>query len=184
LTFNIHRADKNLFVDQVSKGVADPEVIEAFLQEIAPDDPKTARAIPLVMAALGKTEGAARFHLGMRAKRFPDGLIGDIKREAMKQLLAISGKVEEEGRKIMSAHLRKTFAGFPKSITFAKWLMTAQEACQGIAESCRQEITAAKTGKVGGGAELQQLKVLDKPHQIRDQELLTRFGKMSVEIPR
>ena len=56
--------------------------------------------------------------------------------EANRQELATF--LNSMGVNIMAKHLRKTFAGFPKSITYAKWLMEAQALAQAIAEGCRE----------------------------------------------
>lgn len=180
LTFNVHRAAPNLFTDQFSKGVADPEHLQEFIDQVEVDQPKTAAVIPLVMAALGKTEGAARFLLGLKAKRYPEGLQGDIQREALAQLCSLAGGIEALGRTIMSRHLRKTFAGFPKSILFARELMKQQEQAMGLASACREELRNAR-GNNAKSFDLNQLKA--QKHQVKDENICEEFGQMDIKIP-
>ena len=180
LTFNVQRAAAHLFREQFSKGIADPELIDQLVAQLEPDLPQTVSVIPLVMATLGKTEGAARFILGLKAKEYPAGLTGDIKRSALKELIALGLRIEILGQTIMSKHLRKSFAGFPKAIQYAKELMRAQEAAQGVSQACRDEVRNAR-GNNSKSIDINELKT--QKHKIHDLDIVTEFGEMTIKIP-
>lgn len=182
LTFNVQRAAPILFTDQFSKGVADPEAIEAFLDEMEADDPEVVKALPLIMAALGKTEGAARFLNGMKMKKYPPTMIGLIKQKAMDALIREAGLIESIGTGIFRKHLRGPYVGFPKSILFARELMKKQEACLSIALSCRDEIRASQHKGAVDAAD-KMLKMSVEKHRIRDMEMMVGFGELTVKIP-
>jgi len=179
LTFNIIKASKTLYREQFSKGVADSEVLQNLVEQIEPDDPKQARVIPLVMAALGRTEGATRFINALKAKIYPESVEGNIKREAIKKLAKLALNVEQKGPEIMARHLRKSFAGFPKSVIYARYLMEAQSRAEGLAQNCREEIRQSK----GGAITREFGNLLQKKHKIEDAGISQGFGKMTVKVP-
>jgi hypothetical protein len=184
LTFNVSRASRGLFVDQFSRGTVDPTVLRKFAEQVEITRPETVRAIPLVMAALGKTEGARVFLQQLEAKFEPGkGLVAEIKNATLKQMLELAKEMETKGQKLMESHLRKSFAGFPKSVEFARILMDAQDQMEGMSKACQEEVRAAQ-GKKTQQIELKKLTAgQTEKHQIKEAEQNEGYGKMTVKVP-
>jgi len=182
LTFNQASAAKSLFIDQLSKGVVDPELVEGFASQVEPDNPKATRMVPLVMASLGKTEGATRFRNALELKEYPEGVVGDIKRHALAAVAKLAGEVGQKANAIMQAHLRKSFAGFPKSVELAKYLMKAQAEAEAIAQSCQNEIRNAK-GKRLPEVDARRLKINPEAHKIEAGEMFKHWGTLEIKVP-
>jgi hypothetical protein len=188
LTFNIERASKSLFVSQFSKGQFSQEEILELAARVEVDRPETTMAAPLIMAALGNTEGAKVFLNALRDKMEdePKTSEGEIKSEAWKHILNLTAQVEPKGKRLMEASLRRSFAGFPKSIELAKILMELQETCQSISSGCREELRNLKGNKGSKEMEMKRLnpdEAHQEKHKIQKLPIIQHFGKMSVKVP-
>lgn len=187
-TFNLKRGAPDMFQLQWSKGAISPERIMELSEQIDITNPEALRQIPMMLGALGDTEGARVFQntLTERANSTPKTVEGAIQAAHWKQILNLAGKVTTKCPAVMSKALRRTFAGFPRSLELAKLLMDFQDQAEQIGKNCREEVRNSK-GQKPQQIEMQRLRDRSEEayekHQIRKQPILSKFGRLKVTIP-
>jgi hypothetical protein len=104
-------------------------------------------------------------------------------RHGLKSLLDQAENIQLKAKQIMEKHLRKSFAGFPKSVELARLLMEMQKQLEEQAKGLQNEIRNAKGQKLPE-IDVQRLKAVPlEKHKIRDQEMFAHWGELSIKVP-
>lgn len=185
LGFNIHKASNAIHTIQYSKGIIDPETIEKLFEEIECDDPKSVKGLPLLMAAVFNSEGSHRVKTEINKRREELASRTDeaskVKLAGWKRIQSHLVGLENAIKARLTDNLRRTYAGFPRSVEIAKLLVDFQEGLQGDAQATRDQLGELKKGKATT-REVQALKREGKGEG-KAQPIVSKFGKMYTKVP-